>query len=221
VFYDFHSHTFLSDGLLSPMELIRRASVQGYSAIGVTDHTGLGSMPRILKELIVDCALARAHWDIFACPGVELTHLPPASIDGIAKKAKDLGAWLVVVHGESPIEPVEGGTNLAAVKSRYVDILAHPGHITTEVAELAAAKGVFIETTSRRGHLITNAHVAKVAGHAKALMLLNSDAHEEDDLLSDSAADEVLQQAGISSRKFRQVLETNPLKLLQRIKRLA
>jgi putative hydrolase len=138
----------------------------------------------------------------------------------VAKRAKELGAWLVVVHGESPIEPVEEGTNLAAVRSRFVDILAHPGHMTEEVAELAAKNEVFIEITTRRGHCITNAHVAKLASKAGALMLLNSDSHDEDDLLSEQTAKETLRQAEISSRKFKQILETNPLTLLQRTGRL-
>jgi putative hydrolase len=220
VLYDFHSHTFNSDGVLSTLELIRRASVCGYSAIAVTDHTGPGALARIIKEVSEDCELARLQWGIHAIPGVELTHLPARTIDAVAKKAKDLGAWLVVVHGESPVEPVEEGTNLAAVKSRHVDILAHPGHMTKKVAEVAAENGVFIEITSRRGHCITNPHVAEVATGAKALMLLNSDAHDEDDLLSESAAKEVLRQAGIGNRNFRQILELNPLKLLQRIGKL-
>jgi predicted metal-dependent phosphoesterase TrpH len=42
--YDFHTHTFLSDGVLSPIELIRRALVRGYKAIGVTDHVGVGNL---------------------------------------------------------------------------------------------------------------------------------------------------------------------------------
>ena len=218
--YDFHSHTFLSDGVLSPLELIRRAAVRQYAAIAVTDHTGPGSLARIIKEVSKDCELARSQWGIIAIPGVELTHLPAVAIDDVARKAKDLGAWLVVVHGESPVEPVEEGTNLAAVKSRSVDILAHPGHMTLKVAELAAKNNVFIEITTRRGHCITNAHVAKMAVEAGALMLLNSDTHDEDDLLSDQVTKDVLRQAGINSLKFKQILESNPLKLLQRIRRL-
>jgi histidinol phosphatase-like PHP family hydrolase len=200
--------------------LIRRAAVRQYAAIAVTDHTGPGSLARIIKEVSKDCELARSQWGIIAIPGVELTHLPAAAIDDVARKAKDLGAWLVVVHGESPVEPVEEGTNLAAVKSRSVDILAHPGHMTLKVAELAANNNVFIEITTRRGHCITNAHVAKMAAEAGALMLLNSDTHDEDDLLSDQITKDVLRQAGINSRKFKQILESNPLKLLQRIRRL-
>jgi histidinol phosphatase-like PHP family hydrolase len=114
---------------------------------------------------------------------------------------------------------VEEGTNLAAVRSKYVDILAHPGHMTAEVAGLAEKNGVFIEITTRRGHCVTNEHVAKVAGKAGALMLLNSDSHDEDDLLSDVLAKETLRQAGIRSREYKKVLEHNPVKLLERIRR--
>src|SRR4030042_3453583 len=104
--YDFHTHTFHSDGVLSPIELIHRASVSGYAAIAIADHVGLGSLARVIKEVSDDCALARAYWDIRAIPGVELTHLPPEAISELAQKAKELGAWLVVVHGETPKDPV-------------------------------------------------------------------------------------------------------------------
>jgi len=219
VIYDFHTHTFHSDGALSTLELIRRAAVRGYSAIGITDHIGPGSLERVIKEVSVDCEMARSHWNIEAVPGVELTHVPHQAIDGLAKTAKELGAWLVVVHGESPVEPVEEGTNLAAVRSKYVDILAHPGHMTAEVAERAEKNGVFIEITVRRGHCVTNAHVVEVARKAGALMLLNSDSHDECDLLTDALSKGTLRQAGISSQELKQVLEHNPLKLLLRIRR--
>ncbi len=218
MFYDFHSHTFHSDGVLSPLELIRRAKVRGYSALGITDHVGVGSLRRLIKEIGEDCRLARSSWDILAIPGVELTHLPPAAINEAARRAKELGAWLVVVHGETTVEPVEEGTNLAAVKSRYVDILAHPGLITPETAAIAAENGIFIEITTRRGHCLTNAHVAKVAGKVGALMLLDTDSHSEDDLLTEELARNTLIQAGISARKFKTILTDNPLKMLQRIK---
>ena len=88
--YDFHTHTFHSDGVLSPIELIRRAFVQGYSAIAITDHVAIGSLGRLIKEISDDCALARAYWDILAIPGVELTHLPPQAIPEMAKRAKEM-----------------------------------------------------------------------------------------------------------------------------------
>jgi histidinol phosphatase-like PHP family hydrolase len=219
VLYDFHTHTFHSDGVLSPIELIRRAFVKGYSAIAITDHVALGSLGRVTNEIKDDCALARAHWNILAIPGVELTHLPPQAISEVAQKAKEMGAWLVIVHGETSTEPVEQGTNLAAVQSPYVDILAHPGLITTEEAALAAQNNVFIELTSRTGHSATNAHVALISQKAQAKLLVNSDAHNEDDLLTPALAEAVLHQAGLGEHHYEQILNRNPLLLIDKVNR--
>ena len=217
--YDFHTHTFYSDGVLSPIELIRRAFVKGYSAIAITDHVALGSLGRVINETSDDCALARAHWNILAIPGVELTHLPPQAISEVAQKAKEMGAWLVIVHGETSTEPVERGTNLAAVQSPYVDILAHPGLVTTEEAALAAQNNVFIELTSRTGHSATNAHVALISQEAQARLLVSSDAHNEDDLLTPALAEAVLHQAGLGEHHYEQILNRNPLLLIDKVNR--
>ncbi len=82
--YDFHTHTSVSDGALSPLELVRRALINGYRAIAVTDHVGVGYLKRLISEIAEDCALAQTHWDIIAIPGVELTHLPAAAIAAYA-----------------------------------------------------------------------------------------------------------------------------------------
>ena len=142
--HDFHTHTSLSDGALSPLELIQRAVRNGYQTIALTDHVGIGYLERLIRELAADCELARANWPILAVPGVELTHVPPNAIAETARRAKELGARLVVVHGETIVEPVEKGTNRAALQCPDVDILAHPGLITSEEANLAAASGVFL-----------------------------------------------------------------------------
>jgi len=213
---DFHTHTFLSDGALSPLELIRRAHVCGYRAIALTDHVALGSMARIIEEIGQDCALARAYWDILAIPGVELTHLPPQAIDDAARKAKELGAWLVVVHGETTSEPVEEGTNLAAVLSSSVDILAHPGLITPEEAKIAAQKGVFLEITARHGHCLTNEHVAHLALKSGADLIINSDAHDSPDLLTLESAINLARAAGLDEAASRQAFDVNPLTLIAR-----
>lgn len=219
--YDFHTHTFNSDGVLSTLELIRHASIKDYSAIAITDHAALGSLGRLIKETSEDCALARTYWDILAIPGVELTHVPPRAIPEVAKRAKEMGAWLVVVHGETSVEPVEKGTNLAAVQSPYVDILAHPGLITIEEATLAAQNNVFIELTSRRGHSSTNTHVASVSQKAKARLLVSSDAHDENDLLTSSLLESILRRANINQRQHRQILDRNPLLLIDKVNKLS
>jgi len=215
--YDFHSHTSISDGSLSPIELIRRAQVMDHKAIALTDHAGIGYLERIIREVAEDCALARAHWDILAIPGVELTHIPSHAIADAARRAKELGAWLVVVHGESIIEPVEKGTNIAALQCPYVDILAHPGLITIEEAKLAATTGVFLEISARKGHSLSNGHIFQTARLAGAKLLLNSDAHDEQDLLSPHLAHQIALGAGLSEDEVYEILENNPHALLKRL----
>ena len=97
--YDFHTHTFLSDGVLSPIELIRRALTIGYKVMAITDHVGPGNLEFILNSLKKDCEAASRRWDILALPGVEITHCPIADIDMIAGEAKAMGAQVVNVHG--------------------------------------------------------------------------------------------------------------------------
>ncbi|MEE2701073.1 MAG: histidinol phosphate phosphatase domain-containing protein [Chloroflexota bacterium] len=212
--YDFHTHTFLSDGVLSPMELIRRAYFNGYKAIAITDHVGLADQERIIPILVEECDNAMSKWDIIAIPGVEITHVPHELISTAAHKAKSLGARLVIVHGETIVEPVESGTNAAAVESPDVNVLAHPGLITESEAGSAATKGVFLELSARRGHSLTNGHVASLALSQGALLLLNSDAHQPDDLLTDEFARRALLGAGLKDEHVYEVTTANPRKLL-------
>ncbi len=214
--FDFHTHTTLSDGVLLPMELIRRAIVNSYRALGISDHVSASTMARVIKEVSADCELARKHWGFVALVGVELTHVPPDAIPQLAAEAKALGAQYVVVHGESPVEPVSPGTNLAACQCSDVDLLAHPGLITIEAAEAAAENEIFLELTARQGHCLGNGLVAKVAQQAGAAMLVNTDAHEPGDLLTQDLAVTVAAGAGLNEQQMEQVLIENPRKLLAR-----
>lgn len=215
---DFHTHTIHSDGVLSPVELVRRAVVNGYAAIGLTDHVASGYLSRLIGEIRADCALVTAYWKVEAFPGVELTHVPADAIAEVARKAKEQGAVLVVVHGETISEPVEPGTDLAAVSCPYVDVLAHPGLLTLEEARLAAANDVILELSARKGHCLTNGHVAKMARLANARLIVDSDAHSEDDLLTPELAQKIAAGAGLEPGEIKQVLNQNPRRLLERLK---
>ena len=215
--YDFHTHTFLSDGALSPIELIRRALVRGYRAMAVTDHVGLGNVEFVVKTLVIDCEQATKRWDILVLPGVEITHVPKDDIDLVARTAKEMGAKLVAVHGETPVEPVEPGTNEAALRSNFVDVLAHPGLISYDDARLAAERGIYLEVSARKGHSLTNGHVAKIAREAGAAMVLDSDAHEPEDLLTPEIRLAVAKGAGLNDDEVHALLETNPKDLLTKL----
>lgn len=216
--YDFHTHSTLSDGSLSPLELIRRAQVAGYRALAITDHAGPGSLERLARELSRDCVLAREHWGILALPGVELTHLPPDAIAEAARAARRAGARLVVVHGETVSEPVAEGTNLAAITCGQVDILAHPGLITLGEARLAAAKGVFLELSAKPDHALANGHVARMARLAGAALIVNSDNHGLD-FLTPERIRRVILGAGLIREDVEEIADRNPLLLLEKVAR--
>jgi putative hydrolase len=216
--FDFHTHTFFSDGVLSPMEQARRAVVAGYSMLGMTDHMGVGGVASLVEALKLDRDIIEAHWPIRVVIGVELTHVPAESIALAAQHARDAGAEIVIVHGETPVEPVPSGTNTAAIACGLVDVLAHPGMLTVEQAEMAARNDVYIEITSRRGHSLTNGHVVRVCQQAGAHMIVNSDAHEPSDLLSATFQERVALGAGVPAELLTAVLVDNPRSLWERVR---
>ena len=215
--YDFHTHTFLSDGELSPSELVRRAAVNGYTAIAIADHVGAGNLEAVLEQVKRECEVVNRHWAILALPAVEITHVPAAVVAELAREAKSLGAALVVVHGETIVEPVEPGTNLAALRCPEVDVLAHPGLLTREEAQAAVANGIFVELSARKGHSLTNGRVWQVGSEVGVRFLVNSDGHAPEDLLTEDFAKRVALGAGLSQSEVSETLVENPKRLLRKM----
>lgn len=200
---DLHTHTIFSDGELIPSELTRRAAVAGYRVIGLTDHGDRSNMDLIIPRLVrVAEDLGRA-WGLTVLPGIELTHIPPADIASAALEARSLGAKLVLCHGETLCEPVAPGTNRAALEAD-IDILAHPGLITEEEAELAARRGICLELTTRSGHSLSNGHVARLAVACGASLVLNTDSHAPGDLTPLVQARRIALGAGLTETQFEQ-----------------
>ncbi len=194
---DLHTHTLYSDGGLLPAELVQRCEAKGLTAVALTDHADMSNLDFIVPRLVAAAEGLNPHHRIKTLAGIELTHLPPALIAPLTRQAYDLGAQLVVVHGESPVEPVAPGTNRAAIEAG-VDILAHPGQITQAEVELAAEKGVMLEISARGGHSLGNGHLARLALAAGALLCINSDAHAPRDLMDPAFAESVGLNAGLT-----------------------
>jgi putative hydrolase len=134
-------------------------------------------------------------------PGIEITHVPPVLIAGMAVRARSLGARLVLVHGETIAEPVAPGTNRAALEAD-IDVLAHPGLISEEEVVLAKERGIFLEISTRKGHSLTNGHVAYLARRCGAQLVINTDSHEPADLVSSDKAIRIVQGAGLEREDF-------------------
>jgi histidinol phosphatase-like PHP family hydrolase len=193
---DLHTHTVLSDGDLIPTELARRAEVLGFRVLGIADHVDTMLVESVVPMLVQVARDLAPAMKMKVVPGIEVTHCRPQHIARVVARARQLGARVVVVHGETPVEPVAEGTNRAAIEAGC-DILAHPGLVTEADARLAADRGVLLEVSGRNGHSLANGHVVQVARRAGAQVIFGSDSHAPEDLRSRSEAEHVLACAGL------------------------
>jgi predicted metal-dependent phosphoesterase TrpH len=69
--YDLHAHTTASDGVLTPVELVRLAKASGLRALAVTDHDTVAGVPEAVREA--------SSLGIELVPGVEVS----ANFDGV------------------------------------------------------------------------------------------------------------------------------------------
>jgi histidinol phosphatase-like PHP family hydrolase len=212
---DLHTHSIHSDGDLIPSELVRRARVLGYRAMALTDHADHSNIDLILPGIVKVCQKLSESYKIPILPGIELTHVPPEYISELAKEARGRGAKIIVVHGETIAEPVMEGTNLAALDAP-IDILAHPGLIGEEEAKMASRNAVCLEITTRKGHSLTNGHVAMMARKYNIPLVLDTDAHESFDLTTKEMAIRIARGAGMTEEEI-QAMFKNSEKLVMKI----
>lgn len=215
---DLHTHSLFSDGELLPAELIRRAEAIGYKAIAITDHVDPSNIDFVIPRIVSVIKKIKNHIPIEAVPGAEITHVPPHIISDLVKEARHLGAKVVLVHGETIVEPVIPGTNRAAIEAN-ADILAHPGIISTEDLLLAKEKGVTLEITSRKGHSLSNGHVAKEAMKFGVPLCINTDAHSPSDLITKEMAIRILHASGIEGNRIDMIFENSKTLLEKALRR--
>jgi histidinol phosphatase-like PHP family hydrolase len=211
---DLHTHSIFSDGELIPAESAQRAFAAGYKIIAITDHVDFSNIDLIIPRIIRVSDRITCRGNIKVIPGVELTHVDPKDIESLTIEARNLGARIVIVHGETITEPVPEGTNMAAIQAG-VDILAHPGLIGDREVALAAEKGVYLEITTRRGHAFTNGHVVQMARKHNARLVLNNDAHAPSDFVGHKMAVYVAKGAGLTEKEI-DVMFRNSQELVQR-----
>jgi putative hydrolase len=213
--YDFHSHSYLSDGADSPTGMWHSAQELSHRALALTDHVSFEDPAPLLRRLREEASA----WEgtrFYPIVGVELTFLPPRKIAERARVARKAGAQIVIVHGETIAEVVPKGTNRAALESGQVDILAHPGLLTRREAEIAKANSVVLEISARKGHSLANGHVVRTAIEAGAQLVVDSDAHRPSDLVPPSQAHRIALGAGVPENLVDAVLTLSPRELLRR-----
>jgi histidinol phosphatase-like PHP family hydrolase len=216
--FDFHAHTFLTDGESSATDMWFAADQLAHQVLAITDHLALNDPVPLIDRLRQE-AKAFEGSPMRTLVGVELSMLPPRRIAEAARSARRAGAEIVIVHGETLAEAVPEGTNRAAVECPDVDLLAHPGLLTPEVAELAHVHGIVLELSARKGHSLSNGHVARTAIEAGAALVVDSDAHATGDLLSLDRARQIARGAGLGPEAIARALDDGPRALLKRIAR--
>jgi histidinol phosphatase-like PHP family hydrolase len=207
---DLHTHSIFSDGELLPSELIRRALIKGYEAIAITDHVDISNIDFVIPRIIKACEELNRYVEIKAIPGVEITHVPLETISDLTKEARNLGAKIVIAHGETIVEPVLPGTNRASIKAG-VDILAHPGLISHEDTAMAHERGVYLEITSRAGHCLANGHIVSVAMKLGTGLVINTDAHSPQDLITDEEAERIILASGVTKEWVNTILKNSKI----------
>ncbi len=205
---ELHCHSLLSDGELTPSELVMLARSLGYKGIVITDHVDQVNIYHVCGALREGIKKLSRHSPIPVFWGAEITHVPPRSILDMVKELRSLGASLVVGHGETIVEPVMEGTNEAFVEAG-VDILAHPGLISEEVAKEAASKGIYLEITTRKGHAYTNGHVLKIGKAVGASFVICNDTHTYGDMVNRVMAGKILMGAGATEKDISSILRSN------------
>jgi putative hydrolase len=214
--FDFHAHTYLTDGSASATDMWTAGDRLGHRVMAITDHVAMEDPGPLLDRLRAE-RKAFEDGPMLTLVGVEISMVPPRHIDAVARGARRAGAEIVIVHGETLVEPVPPGTNRAAIESREVDLLAHPGLLVAADAELAHAHGTVLELSGRSGHSISNGHVARVALEAGAPIVVDSDAHRTGDLLAYERAEMVARGAGLAEIPLTGALATAPEALVRRL----
>ncbi|MCF6148447.1 MAG: histidinol phosphate phosphatase domain-containing protein [Candidatus Kuenenia sp.] len=203
---DLHTHTLFSDGVLLPSELIRRCEIKGFRGLAITDHADYSNIDIVIPNVLKACKEIESVTNMKVRVGVELTHLRPEHIKVMVQRARELGAFIVLVHGETITEPVIPGTNRAAIEAG-ADILTHPGLISESDAHLAKEKGVRLEISGRKGHAYANGHVAKMAKNTGAKLVMGSDSHSPGDLLDRTYAELVIRAAGLDDADVKEMFK--------------
>lgn len=211
--FDLHVHSIFSDGELIPSEIASRMISVGNRGFAITDHADFTNISDILSKLAKMRELVE-EFEIEFLVGVEITHVPPKLIGRAVELAWKEGAEIVLVHGETIVEPVYPGTNSVAVEEE-VNVLAHPGLIKESDAEKAAENGIYLEITGRKGHCLTNGHVANISKIYGCKTIVASDAHSPSDIFGEEMAKKIVMGSGLD---WKEVLNNN-LELFRKLRK--
>ena len=83
------------------------------------------------------------------------------------------------------------------------------------MAELAKEKDIYLEISARQGHCLGNGHVANVAREVGNKLLVNTDTHSPDNIITFEKSYEIALGAGLTHDEAMKAIVDNPRELLK------
>jgi len=197
---DLHMHTNWSDGRESPESMVEAAKALGYEYIAITDHSkslkvarGL-SETKHMKQLEALGRLRDRFAGIHVLSGIELEILKDGSLDYPDSILSHFDIVVASVHSAfGQPEGVMTGRIVKAIQSGSVDIIAHPtGRVLGRrlgydvnmdtVIQEAVRHNVALEINAYPERLDLDSTWARKAKEAGACIVINTDAHNVNEL---------------------------------------
>ncbi|MEM1215017.1 MAG: PHP domain-containing protein [Bacteroidota bacterium] len=193
-----HSHTTYSDGIHSLAEMAHYAREQGYSYIGITDHSKAafyanGLKPARVWEQMAEIDQLNATFDDFRIlKGIESDILADGSLDYEEDLLKAFDFIIASVHSNLRMEEAKANTRLVkAIENPYTSILGHPtGRLLLSrpgypidhrlVIDACAANGVAIELNANPLRLDMDWQWIPYALEKGVKISVNPDAHSKE-----------------------------------------
>jgi DNA polymerase (family X) len=194
---DLHTHTRLSDGSSSVVEMLEAGAAAGYSYVAITDHSqALGVAGGMTEdELREEHAGIRELQDQFPkmrllC-GVEVDIHVDERLDCSDELLASCDVVVASIHSalQKPLE-VQTARLLAAIENPHVDIIAHPtGRLVGKrpgyeidlaaVLDACARTRTAIEVSGQPERLDLDADSIRAAIERGVMLALDTDAHEQ------------------------------------------
>ena len=89
--------------------------------------------------------------------------------------------------------------------------------VQTCALPISKDNGVALEVTGRAGHNITNGHVVSIARKVGAKMVVDSDTHAPENLMSEAYARIVAAGAGMTPDEIEQAINVTPFEIVKRL----
>ncbi|MCX7746832.1 MAG: DNA polymerase/3'-5' exonuclease PolX [Clostridia bacterium] len=191
----FHVHSQYSDGSNSIEELAKACIEQGYSYLGISDHSqtafyaGGLKVDEIKRQHEEIELLNRKYPDFLILKGIELDILPDGSVDYNDEVLSWFDFTIASVHSSFGMDEDKMTERvIRAIRNKYVRILGHPtGRLIlsrepfkinmNEIIKTAAEEGVLLEINANPYRLDLDWRLCKGAKEAGCRFVISPDAH--------------------------------------------